>query len=138
MERHISTITRADIFPLKDGVKCFSIDGPDGDRQTIRLSASGGRRRIRLIQFDFWQSEWNLGTTEAVVRFATNHSAYWERHHNSTPKDSVVWSPNGGGSTLTFSVLTEDAEEWIFRAARLLSDRANLVSIVPDRALRPN
>ena len=137
MERHISTITQADV-PLKDGTHTFSVAGPDGDRQIIRLYAWGGRCRIRSMQFDLWPSEWNLGTTEEIIQFTTDNSEYWERHHNLIPKRSFVCLPHDGGSTLTFSVLREDSERWILRAARLLSNRANLVSIVPDWALRPN
>ena len=120
----LSDVDLEHIRSMRDGSHDFFIHGPEGTRQLVRLRVRA-HSATRSMQFDLWPCGWDVGTSAEVKEFCEDNATYWLGR--KLPRGVISMPHTGGACGFTFSVLKEDAPEWIVRAAKILANRGNLV-----------
>ena len=127
--RPLDTLSSLDFSELPDGLHFFSIAGPDGRAQMIRLFITGGRKQVRLGQFDMWTSTSNI-LPDSVREFNVGYREYWDVFRKKIPQSGI--SIPGGQSTFTVSALRPHFGDIVKQAAQVILNPANLYDIRPN------
>ena len=127
--RRLDTLFPLDFSRLPDGVHVFLISGPDGHPQMIRLFITGGRKQVRLGQFDMWTSTCNI-LPDSVREFNIGYREYWDVFRKKIPQSGI--SIPDGESTFTVSALRPHFGDVVKQAAQVILNPANLYDIMPN------